>query len=467
MEVKHSNNIFAFDQIDDASAALILRLQREDAEELQSLDKGKGCEGTVSDADFALQVYQHELQQTSTVLIDRCMSRSLAKAVMADSAFMTDAVAREDAFAHDRLVAERLHSGEEVDCSTDGCSEVPQLDDLFIARLTALYVSGTGDDCTSSVDEYQDTTTGESSQWAAARADTSKTTRHECVACSEHKRPFESFQTPCGHYYCVKCLVQLFELSTTDETLFPPRCCRQGISLTSARLYLGSELYQRFQKKSVEFQTGDRTYCSRPTCSAFITPANIVGERATCAACFTETCTICKGNSHDGDCPQDAATQEVLQAAAEQGWQRCYNCRRMVELSHGCNHITYIFCTFSDQIAANFHPAVLVAPNSATSVEYVGKIAGAINGTKTVSWLGQNKLWHVTNRKEFCPPSWNISWTTSVIGIIVPTITGAMFGDPVSVRSVITSSPGISSNAGNARSGLAIAVGETDCEKPE
>ncbi|KAL8798254.1 MAG: hypothetical protein Q9182_006815 [Xanthomendoza sp. 2 TL-2023] len=180
MEVVRSN-LFAFDQIDDASAALILQLQHEDADELQRLDKGKACEGTVSDADLALQVYQYELQQTSTVLADRCMSRSLAKAVIADSAFLTDAVAREDAFAHDRLVAERLHSGEEVDCGTEGCSEDPQLDDLLIARLTALYVSGTDDDCTASSDDYQDVTTGESSQWAAARADTSKTTRHESV----------------------------------------------------------------------------------------------------------------------------------------------------------------------------------------------------------------------------------------------------------------------------------------------
>ncbi|KAL8685279.1 MAG: hypothetical protein Q9224_005880, partial [Gallowayella concinna] len=349
MEVIRSNHM-VFDQIDDASAALILQLQREDADELQRLDKGKGREDAVSDPDLALQLYQQELQQTSTVLADLSMSRSLARAVIADSAFLTNAVAREDAFANDRLVAERLDSGEEVDWGTEGCSEDPKLGDLFIARLTALYVLGTGDDGTSSVNYNPDSTISESSQWAAARENTSETTRHECVSCTEPKRPFESFQAPCGHYYCVKCLVQLFDLSTTDETIFPPRCCRQGISLTSARLYLGSELFQRFQEKSVEFRTGDRTYCSRPTCSAFIAPVNIIGERATCNSCFTETCTICKGNSHDGDCPHDTAIQEVLQAAAEQGWQ----------------------------------PA-LVAPNSATSVERVGKLVGAINGTKTVS----------------------------------------------------------------------------------
>ncbi|PVH71728.1 hypothetical protein DL98DRAFT_387736, partial [Cadophora sp. DSE1049] len=32
--------------------------------------------------------------------------------------------------------------------------------------------------------------------------------------------------------------------------------------------------------------------------------------------------------------------QQVLQAADENGWQRCYSCRRLVELDIGCNHIT-------------------------------------------------------------------------------------------------------------------------------
>ncbi|KAI4244699.1 MAG: hypothetical protein L6R40_002903 [Gallowayella cf. fulva] len=345
MEVAHPLP-FAPDQIDDASAALILQLQREDVEDFQRSYKGKGRENVVFDVDIALQVFQQELQQTSDVLTDRCMSRSLARAVIADSAFLTDAVVREDAFANDKLVAERLNNGEEIDFCTEGYSDDPKLDDLLIERLTALYVSGTGDDCALSAADDEEQTTSESSRWAAARANPSKMARHECVSCNENKRAYETFRSPCGHYYCQDCLQQLFELSTTDETLFPPRCCRQGISVTAARLYLGGDLFQRFLRKSIEFRTGNRTYCSRPTCSAFITPDKIVGERATCTACLTETCTICKGNSHDGDCPQDTATQEVLQAAAEEGWQRCYNCRRMVELDVGCNHMTFVLCSF-------------------------------------------------------------------------------------------------------------------------
>ena len=337
---------FTLQEIDDASAALILQLQHEDAEALLQSSKGKNREDEVSDIDLAIELLQQDLQQTNTFLMDRCMIRSLARAVVTDSACLTDEVAREDGLANDRLVAERIQRGGEVERArgTSGDPD-PGLDDLCIARLTALYVSGPSGERISAVDDDdKDLATSESSRSAAGRAEGSNTTRHECTACGEHHRAFETFRTSCGHHYCQACLSELFDLSITDETLFPPRCCRQPISLTAARLYLSPDLVGRFQQKAVEFQSSDRTYCSRPTCSAFITAAHIDGERGTCTACFQQTCTICKGNSHDGDCPQDTATQQVLAAAAAEGWQRCYNCRRLVELDIGCNHMTYVFC---------------------------------------------------------------------------------------------------------------------------
>lgn len=339
-----SSHPFSLDEVDDATAALIIQLQQEDLEALQLSDKGKRREDNLSDADIATKLLQEELELKRFTLNDHCMSRSLAQAVITDSALPTEAVIQEDAVANDRLLAERVGNGEDIESGAEAVSGAQDLDDLLIARLTALYVSGTDEDCTTpAVNEGNETTRPESSRWAAARENASKRTHHECTSCGDHKQAFETFRAPCEHMYCQECLTQLFELSTTDETLFPPRCCRQGIPLTSVRLYLSRELVLRFQKKTVEFETSDRTYCSRPTCSTFIPPNSIAGEVATCIACFTDTCTICKGNSHEGDCPADTATQQVLETAREQGWQRCYNCKIMVELDVGCNHMTYVF----------------------------------------------------------------------------------------------------------------------------
>ena len=334
------SHTFSLQEVDDASAALILQLQREDAEELQRSCKGKNREDVVSDIDLAIKLFQQDLEERSAFLTDRCMSRSLARAVVADSAFLTDEVAREDTLANDRMVAQRIQRGEKTKCS-GGASGNPGIDDLTIARLTALYVSSPTDE-DNSTNGNEELTACESSQWAESRAPASTTVRYECIACGEHSRAFETFRSSCGHDYCQGCLSELFELSTTDETLYPPRCCRQTISLTLAKLYLSSDLAQRYQQKTIEYQSSDRTYCSRPTCSAFITSVDIDGERAACHICFQQTCTICKGNSHDGDCPQDTATQQVLAVAAQEGWRRCYNCRRLVELDIGCNHMTYV-----------------------------------------------------------------------------------------------------------------------------
>ncbi|KAL8999132.1 MAG: hypothetical protein Q9169_001911 [Polycauliona sp. 2 TL-2023] len=438
---------FTLEDVDDASAALILQLQREVMEELKGSSKGKQRENEVSDIDLAIDLLQQDLQETSTILTDRCMSRSLARAVIEDSAFLTAEVAREDAMAHDRLVAQRIEQGGETDCSK-GSSGGPELDDLTMARLMALYVSGPTEDETSDPDEQDGLVTGESSRWAAARLGASTFIRHECTSCGEQRRAFETFCTSCGHNYYQGCLSELFKLSTTDETLFPPRCCRQTISLTAARLYLDSDLVQRFQQKAIEFQSIDRTYCSRPTCSAFIPSTGISGERATCPICLQQTCTICKADSHDGHCPQDTATQQLLATAAEERWQRCYSCRRLVELDIGCNHMTL---------------------NSATLVENAGRLALVTNGTRIAWKLVQNRSWHVKNlkdpwlphnRRTECSKLSNIC----ALVIIAHMTAGAGFADQIVVRSAITVSRSTFSSADNAKSGHAIDAGGTGYE---
>ena len=463
---------FSLDEVDDDTASLIIQLQREDVEELQSSDKGKNRESDVSDADLAMATFQEELQHSSIVFNDRCMSRSLARAVITDSALLTDLVAQEDATANDRIVAERLDSGEEIGSGTAENVGDPNLDDLLIARLMALYVSGTEGDCfTPAANEDEQTNRGESSRWAMSRENTSDTARHECASCGDHRRAFETFRAPCRHYYCQECLTQLFELSTTDETLFPPRCCRQEIHLSSVRLYLDRELVQRFQRKVIEFQTSDRTYCSQPTCSAFINPDNITDDRATCTSCFTTTCTICKGTSHDGDCPADTATQQMLEAAREQGWQRCYNCRRVVELDVGCNHMTYAFCIPLLYLTKLTRvPAVLVARNSAMFAESAGRPVPATSGMKLVFWLEHNRSWRASGLEILRLPrnSWsrcNRRWRTSETAIIAHMRAGGGLTDLTSAKSVITNFHSTFSSAGSVGSGLATGARRTGCEK--
>ena len=161
----------------------------------------------------------------------------------------------------------------------------------------------------------------------------------ECVACGDSFPPSELFRSPCSHESCRECIVYLLQASFHDESLFPPRCCGQYIPIKTGQ-WFSRELVDQFNEKKLEYDTPDRTYCSVPTCSTFIPPAFITNEVATCPKCKWNTCRHCKAGYHAGVCKEDASAQLLLKLAAENGWQSCNACRRLVELNFGCYHIS-------------------------------------------------------------------------------------------------------------------------------
>ncbi|KAK0266833.1 hypothetical protein LTS00_017924, partial [Friedmanniomyces endolithicus] len=74
----------SFQMMDPPTLSTIIRLQLEDSEQLAANVKGKQREGTLSDAEFALQTYTKDLLSTDAVLSDRRMAQSFAMAVIKD-----------------------------------------------------------------------------------------------------------------------------------------------------------------------------------------------------------------------------------------------------------------------------------------------------------------------------------------------------------------------------------------------
>ena len=339
-----------FANMDIGSAALIFQLQLEESNEVfESFEgKGKGREGDLSDSQVAFQLYKEDMEHNLTVVADRKMSRSIAQACQMDGDVLVESLSQEQAAAGDRDFA----------CSLGGvaahCPLPPWivgsefLDDEILEKLRVLYVTPAEQPAVEgqlvkyrSDDAEIDEEIAESSAWAVTRQP-SKHTKRSCTACQEQIVFFNLARAPCDHEYCRDCLRELFLASLGDDSLFPPRCCRQPIATgSSIRIFLTGDLIQRYEQKKIEFETPDRTYCSNPSCSTFIRVEHIANEQASCQNCLTVTCTICK-STHDGDCPADVALQQVLDTAQEHGWQRCYNCRRLVELEIGCNHITLV-----------------------------------------------------------------------------------------------------------------------------
>lgn len=102
--------------------------------------------------------------------------------------------------------------------------------------------------------------------------------------------------------------------------------------------YITVELAAKFELTAIEFGTPYRTYCH--SCGKFINPDGIQAHQAHCTVCNLDTCILCNGRFHGGNCPKDPALEAVLRLAQETGWQRCMSCQTMVERGEGCNHMT-------------------------------------------------------------------------------------------------------------------------------
>ena len=162
----------------------------------------------------------------------------------------------------------------------------------------------------------------------------------QCTACTDSFPSRDVVNSPCNHPYCADCIATLFEEATKHESRFPPKCCSQPIPLVLVKPYLTPASILLFERKTVEFATLNRTYCSKEDCNAFIEPTYVKDSTATCQDCYQQTCTTCKRKGHEGDCPEDRDIQILVKTAAEKGWQRCFKCRRIVERLSGCNHMT-------------------------------------------------------------------------------------------------------------------------------
>jgi hypothetical protein len=293
--------------MDELSEAVTTGLKLEDREQLSQF-KGKSVESSVTDTELALSNHEEELKQDSMIIAGQQMTQNISR-------------------------EQRAQSDEKVDLR-HMMQNIPPASSSHYLALPADHHENEGP---ANADSE-----GESADSAPAGFGGTCLDKRRCVACQNHKLFFYVARAPCGHEYCEECLRDMIECSMTDESLFPPRCCSQPIYSAAVRFFLTAELVDLYEMKKIEFETSKRTYCSSPRCSAFLTPEHIVDDRGICSDCGTVTCTMCKATAHEGDCPADTDLQLVLETALENGWQRCYSCRRLVELDTGCNHITYV-----------------------------------------------------------------------------------------------------------------------------
>ena len=290
--------------MDQASEDLILSLQAQDLADLQRASRGEGTNEAVSDADLALRLYNDELRCHAVSVSDHAYSARLGEAERDNGRETSDFVSSTPAFDHVIAQTEetRVPSDSQQNIGHDigGSSVSPQ------SEITTAIPIPT---CS-------------------------------CVSCSFQGSEHHFVHAPCGHDYCEDCLTQVFSNASENEAYFPPRCCKQEISLTLAMVNLDEDLINTFTNKALEYGSTNRTYCSNKFCGLFIPHNFIEDEAATCTACNTMTCAICKAVAHRGGCSVNKEHEVLAELARKEGYQKCYKCKRLIELNTGCNHMT-------------------------------------------------------------------------------------------------------------------------------
>ncbi|PWY83654.1 hypothetical protein BO94DRAFT_586714 [Aspergillus sclerotioniger CBS 115572] len=291
----------AFDDEIDA-----LSQQIEDVESHRDSCKGEDRgDGSRPDHELAVEAYLDEMKRQLSFLADKKLAVSIASAVYTDS--------REND-ENDSLDQPIVHDSAE---HSSVMNEAPDTDEECIA--------GPSMTCPQRQDE---------------KLEKLPQNKLQCCVCYDCYHPHQTHRLSCKHIYCRYCLKDLFLKAAKDQSLFPPRCCRQLIPLDAVQTAMSEAELAEFKRSEVEFSTIDRTYCSNRACGRFIPPCDIAVDRAQCSYCGSATCSACKNTFHTDDCVEDTALQATLALATSENWQRCFSCRAIVSLAVGCYHIT-------------------------------------------------------------------------------------------------------------------------------
>jgi IBR domain, a half RING-finger domain len=165
----------------------------------------------------------------------------------------------------------------------------------------------------------------------------------QCAVCEDFISPNETFlQAPCEHYYCGDCITSLITACTSDELLYPPKCCNQPIPTDAIIPLLDDTLRSEYRSKQREYAVPvtRRIYCPTPDCPTFIASSESVSGDVTCYRCSARVCSMCKQIGHTGDCSNDPGILEVKALARVHQWQTCPNCYSIIERYGGCHHMT-------------------------------------------------------------------------------------------------------------------------------
>ncbi|KAL3677803.1 hypothetical protein R1sor_020759 [Riccia sorocarpa] len=189
----------------------------------------------------------------------------------------------------------------------------------------------------------------------------------ECPICVEKVLVLDFFRVKgCSHRFCISCLTQHVgvRVNSRQVPVKCPQACGSLLEIDQCRGVLSPELVDAYAKclTEVGVPESDRVYCPFRGCSSFMARASPSAEPSTsgtsfvrvgpteCMECHRLFCAECLVPWHaDISCNEyqslppgerEAEDIKLRNLASSKKWQQCKKCRRLIELAHGCYHIT-------------------------------------------------------------------------------------------------------------------------------
>ena len=327
-----------FHQFDDESFALQLQLEENEAQ--RELQSGKWTEDRPPDFALAFDDFHAELTKAISLVQDLKLAHSIAKAVDSDAVAIEELRVKETQSCQDRDFA--LSLNEDDNLPSQDVTNLPETPRLGTEPVDWQHVLRATEASTLSI-ESDSTVAGPSAHYAhrqRAVLEQLPQLKVECIVCGESVHPHSTVRLECSDVYCKPCLKSFFLRAAKDESLFPPKCHRQPIDISTIEADFSFEDLSTYRSAELEFTSTDRVYCANPECAKFIPMPQRTPDCASCEACSGRTCMHCKALAHDGHCPADEARQSLIDFADGQGWKSCFGCGEMVFRYEGCDHMT-------------------------------------------------------------------------------------------------------------------------------
>ncbi|KAH0912687.1 hypothetical protein HID58_036008 [Brassica napus] len=178
-----------------------------------------------------------------------------------------------------------------------------------------------------------------------------------CAICLEETDAGRMFSTEqCLHRHCFSCVKQYVEVKLLSGIV--PTClgegCKLELTLESCSKILTPRVTEMWKRKMKEdsIPAAERIYCPYPNCAMLMSKSDLSSHAdqskvQECVKCRGHFCIDCKVPSHtDMSCDEykklhpDPLVDELKSLANDNKWRQCVKCRHMIELSHGCNHMT-------------------------------------------------------------------------------------------------------------------------------